>query len=137
MPTLQWALICRRVITDQDTNSVSYIDLVEGLTAAQLPLPLPPIMLATLWRRESHKDVLQMRVRVESPKQKNLGSFDIPAEQFPPHIRRQRVNISLEGLPIEEAGDYWIIIDHKTGDDWGEVYRIPLEVQVAARQQSH
>ena len=30
MAILQWALICSKVITDKDTNSVSYIDAIEA-----------------------------------------------------------------------------------------------------------
>ncbi len=76
MPTLQWALTCQRVITDSETNSVSYIDALEAFAVSRFPIPFPPVCVSTLWRREGARDRLHVRLRIQDPAGKIISSFE-------------------------------------------------------------
>lgn len=128
MPRLMWALLCQRVITDRDTNSVSYIDGVESLAAVQLPSPLPPLMIATVWMRKRRSESLRMRVRVLSPKSEEIVSYEVPTKLDFDDQKRQRVNINIGGLTIAAEGEYEVAIDQYVSKTWREEARVPLEI---------
>ena len=67
MATLVWAVTAQRIITDRDTNSVSYIDLVENFAVPVFPSQLPPFSIGTLWQRESGENSFTIRITFLSP----------------------------------------------------------------------
>ncbi len=133
MPRLIWAVLCQRILVDRETNSVSYIETIEGLDATQLPLSAPPMTLGTLWKRQSEDDVLRMRVRIEAPGDKKALSHELPEYPFGPNPRI-RVNVYLGGVLIREPGEHHIIVEQRVGQEWREEVRIPLDVALVQQE---
>lgn len=131
MPDLVWALTCRSVITDVDTNSVSYLEALHGLTARKLPAKLPKVMLATLWRSsKGSNDVLKMRLRVQDPEGEEAASEELPDVPFDRPF--QRLNVNLAGMDVTVAGEYSILIERLSRKRWKESARLPFMITVIA-----
>lgn len=129
MPRLIWAVTCKTVITDRETNSLSYIEAIHGLTARRLPAKLPRVMLGTVWRAtKATDDVLQMRLRVESPDGEQVVTMDVPKVAF--EHPYQRLNIDLAGMDVPEAGEYAVIIESYSKARWREDARLPFTIRV-------
>jgi hypothetical protein len=131
MPTLQWALTCNRVITDGETNSVSYIDALEAFAVSSFPIPFPPICVATLWRRKSSRDILHPRLRIENPSGKTIQTFE-PSTPTPLSKQRHRLNVILGGAPIESPGEYHIVIEQRVGKSWRVAQTLPIDISQLA-----
>jgi hypothetical protein len=127
MAILQWALICHRVITDSQTNSVSYIDALEAFAVSSFPIPFPPVCVSTLWRRESERDVLHTRIRIQDPSGLTIQSFE-PDLPTPLLTKRHRLNVILGGAEIREPGEFQIIIEQRAGKTWRAEHTLPIDV---------
>lgn len=126
-----WSVLCQSVITDIETNNVSYINAIEEITALQLPAPMLPLMVGTLWRQEMPKDSLEVRVRFFGP-----GGEQLAANTFGPQAfekDRWRLNFGFGGMQLKTPGEYSFSIEHKVGNEWREVSRLPLLVKVASQ----
>lgn len=131
MPRLMWALLCQRVITDREANSVSYIEAAEALLAASLPSPLPQIFLGTVWLRKKSGDVLRMRLKVLAPDGGEVVTRELPEVPFD-EKKRHRLNVNLAGMPVEKTGEYEFVVEQKVGRAWREEARVPLEILLNA-----
>lgn len=130
MPDLHWALLCQQAITDQTTNAVSYLNSVEELTVDSFPVQLPPITVATIWRREDwaedgEEEDIVMRIRITGPVDEEITSET--SEEFGEHDR-YRINRGIGGIPITEPGILNFHIEHRDGDEWNERFRIPVRI---------
>lgn len=111
MLKLRSALLCARVLTDVQTNLVSYIDVVEQLNLVELPMEFPQLFLAvTLHRGDDDPDEFPCLLRILSPdgrvqrrSGKMVGNFE--------GGRDLRLNIQLVEFPITSAGTYTFILD--------------------------
>lgn len=127
MAKLLHGLIAQRVLMDRVTNSVSYIDMVDGFNVQQLPVQLPPFAAGTLWERTEPGTQLQVRMAFVGPDDQVIGtSVEVPPQEFAGN--RHRVNVNFQGMPISAAGEYAIRIEQKRGSEWVEDARIPLTV---------
>ena len=135
MASLLWALTCQRVITDRDTNSVSYIDGVEAFGVPKIPFRFPPFYVAMLWRRESTEDDLRTRVQMSAPNGKELLSFE-PEIQKDLHALRHRINILLGGMPIDLPGVYTIRVQGMKNSKWHTHRSLQIEVSLAKLHKS-
>lgn len=130
MPILQWALLCTRVIIDQETNAASYIDAIEALGAPGFPAPLPPVCVATLWRRETEQDTLVMRVRVQDPSGQTILSFQ-PDSPIVLTKKRHRLNVILGGVPIQQPGEFLVVVEQQAREKpetWRQEHILPLDI---------
>jgi hypothetical protein len=127
MATLQWALTCQRAITDRDTNSMSYIDVVEAFGVPSFPFFFPPICVSTLWRRENREDTLHPRIRVQDPTGKTILKFESD-KSLELTKKRHRLNVILGGGEITQAGEYRILVEQLKGDRWKRESVLPMDV---------
>lgn len=127
MARLMWALVAQRILTDRQSNTVSYIEAVESLTTSRLPSALPPAVVGTTWLRDSEDDAPKIRFWVGAPSGEEVVTFVSATLDFRTHTR-QRVDLDLRGMPINEAGRYVIRIDQSDGDQWRPEGEIPLEI---------
>src|SRR5688500_3869399 len=104
MAKLIWALLCRRIIVDQQPNSVSYIDAIEGLVGVR-PRPAPLVAVATLWQRGGEIK-LEMRVTVFSPAGDSVIVAEAESLTFEPQHTRGRMHLGLTGFPLAGPGQY-------------------------------
>lgn len=130
MPNLQWALICQRVITDRDSNSVSYIEAVEELTLPALPFPFPPVYVCTLWRRTAPAEPIRFRILVVAPSGAELTQFssDVQEER---QALRHRVNVLFGGFTVADVGPHTISVEEYRDGDWRLAAQFFVDVQLA------
>lgn len=130
MARLLWALTCQRVITDQETNNVSYIDAVEQITVPGLPAIFgAQLCVSSLWKRERDNERLVVRHRLVSPSGSQVSGFRTePIEMSKP---RHRLNLVLAGFRIEEEGEFQFEIDVDVAGHWKRACALPISVEVA------
>jgi len=127
MAKLLWAVTCQRVLTDSDTNSVSYIEAVEQLSIPTLPFQFPPFTLGTLWKRDRVGEPLTMRVEIVNPEGRVIAGLEPPTGAAEGAVR-QRVNLVLSGVPIDAYGEYVIRVLQKEGGAWRTEAELVLDV---------
>jgi hypothetical protein len=135
MPKLLWALICQRVITDQITNSVSYIDVIEEFAVPEAPFPFPPFVVSSLWERESANDSMHVRIRIVGPDGQVVTSFNTEEPVLFPNLRH-RINVTLGGGRVTKSGKHSVLIENKRGTKWQKAWEVPVHVRVASEQPS-
>src|SRR5690606_23088445 len=119
----------KTVLTDRDTNNVSYIDTIHGLAARKLPAKLPKVMLGTVWQAtRASGDSLRMRVRVESSEGQDVLNWEVPKVDFehPYH----RLNLDLAGMDVPTEGDYWILVERYSKSRWVTDARLPFTIRL-------
>lgn len=131
MAQLRWLLTCQRIITDRETNFVSYVDAVEGVAVPQLPHPMPPFMVATLWDREHHGESIVARVRIMDPDGELVTSLG-PIELQHNEALRHRANVSVFLSRITKVGTYTVAVDQNVNSKWREERTVPLDVELQA-----
>jgi hypothetical protein len=127
MPSLHWGLLCQEVITDQETNAVSYIKGVEEFTIPGFPAQLPQITVSTIWWKEEDNDTIDMRIRISPPNDENEEVFEV-SHDFG-GSQRFRVNRGLKGFPVTEPGLLEIYIEHRSEEGWDTCQRIPVVIK--------
>lgn len=133
MARLLWALTCQRVITDQDSNNVSYIDAIEQITVPGIPAVFAAqLCVSSLWMRDRDRELLVVRHRLVAPSGKEVSTFrSEPMEMSKP---RYRVNLVLGGFHIGEEGEYRFEIDAEVAGKWKTVSVLPVAVAIAPPQ---
>ena len=127
MAKFVWALTCRRVIFDKATNSVSYIDALEALTATEFPVEGLPIIVTGLWRREGESEsALEVRAYLQAPNGDELVRQGTVLKYEPGH-RRGRVALGLTEYQVAAPGVYTVVVEHREGGRWVEDSRIPID----------
>ena len=129
MATLVYAVLCQRVIIDQATNFVSYIDILDGVNVPKLPFAAPPSTVGTIWRIEN-ENRLEMRVRVVSPDGQELtGATANPLDLKPTH-QRGRMNVRVPSYEAPTSGTYSIEIDLWTDEGWQMRCQLPFQINL-------
>jgi hypothetical protein len=127
MAKLKWSLTCRRVITDRELNTVSYIDALEELTVSSVPAQLPDIVVGTVWDRDVLDEVILVRMRGLDPAGEELGV--IPVSLDAPGKRRHRAHFSVS-IHAEITGAYTFVVEQFVDDVWREESRLTVELNV-------
>ena len=139
-----WALLCENVITNQQTNNVSLIEVVDQLT-----VPAPPpgnvakqdekfdtflnMRLVVLWAR-SDRDVPergQARVRIIAPDGKEAQSTEHQVDLS--EVPRSRAIGRIVGFPfpLTDEGEHLFRVEKRTSDSsWRKEFELPLWVQI-------
>ena len=133
MAKLIWAVTCSRILLDQPTNLVSYIDLLDGVALLHFPTNAPPTFIGTAWQRED-EHILEMRVRAYAPDGSHLMDSQAVPLVFEPQHKRGRIHVGFEGFTIPGPGRYEFGIEIKKDSKWVEVTRIPFDVDAAVAQ---
>lgn len=129
MAELVYAVLCQRVIVDQATNFVSYIDILDGVNVPKLPFAAPPSMVGTIWRVEN-ENRLEMRVRVVSPKGQALTeAIANPLDLKPTHLRG-RMNVRVPGYEAADPGIYRVEIDLLRDGSWEQRSDLPFQINL-------
>lgn len=127
---LHWAILCQRVLTDRDSNTVSYIEAVEQLTLPALPIRFPAFFVGTLWEREESTETLVARVRILDPDGKTILKVESKEHHFG-EAARHRLNFLVGGGTIAEEGTYTVRVDQRSGDRWRRVKDLEVIVRAA------
>ena len=128
MPRLSWALLCQRVLTDQATNSVSYIEAVEAIRVRALPHPLPAVVVGCLWLG-SDDEPFQFEVQLVDPEGEVVGKLTAEPQSLPADTGL-RTNVALSGATVAVAGVFEVRVRQRRQGRWRTEAAIPLVVAV-------
>ena len=139
-----WAILCKNVIVDQQSNNVSLIEVIDEFT-----IPVPPpvnlpeidgepgilldVSLVVLWAR-SHRDTpekAQSRTSIVTPDGTEARSLENEVD-LTEAIRARAIG-RIVGFPhpLNHGGEYLFRIELKVpGSDWKEELELPLWVNV-------
>lgn len=129
MATLQWALTCKNAIVAKHSNSVTYRDAIESLSADQFPAQLPPVfVVATLWRRDDPNtpETARARVVAENGEGDQLGVSKIETLDLK-GFERFRAHFPNPEFELRRPGRVWFQVQLETQDGWETVQGIPVE----------
>jgi hypothetical protein len=130
-----WTIPCGLIITDQQTNVVSYIAAIEEATATTFPAQFPLINIGTLWRKSSAEpEILVVRALLERPsKQKEIMITVAPITM---KGKLHRVVLRC-GFEAQEPGVHYLMIQfRKDNKRWVTASRLPLEIHQATTETS-
>lgn len=131
-----WTILCSGSSIDRVSNSISLFNVIEQLTAPELPTEWPviipiPFQIVTLWTRLNLNEpaTAEARLILEKPTEsKPLGPpYTINLDEH--HRHRQIIQIggiTLEGP--ESFGLWWFVVQIKDQENWEELARVSLEV---------
>ena len=150
-----WAILCEKAVTDQDSNNVSLINIIEEVTLVAEPPEIagqenhvedseeaedtlrdPPLMrlpgeLVILWARShvEEGEVGSGRIHIIPPKGRERHS--LPHTIDLTHFLRLRLRAFLPGIPMEGPGMYLIQIESRCDNaPWEVNFELPLRVAV-------
>ncbi|MGO9370700.1 MAG: DUF6941 family protein [Syntrophobacteraceae bacterium] len=126
MATNNWSVLCMFILTDSQTNSVSYINALESLGAPEFPVLLPPgAAIGTMWQRMSDgEETVTIRIKLLNPR----GSEQILiTSTFTMSQPRHRLNIGLLNVTLEQPGMYQFIVEQQVSGAWQQVSNLPLD----------
>ena len=150
-----WSVLCSNSSVDIDTNSLSIFNVVEQLNIQSIPkvvslhnnnsspkeagqessvIPVTFEIVSLFQRQDPEADKLlnDAILALIDPRGKILkeNNFQIV---FPKGSKRLRFRTKLGGMPITISGEYRFILKVKTGKDFHEMSRLPLDVKIAAK----
>jgi len=140
-----WSVLCLRCITDQDTNSLSLIEVLEEITLTgpllgegQTATSPFPIYLVSLWMRDPEDQPVDGAARLQflSPLGDVIRSFEHPVELLEKPRLRTRANIA--NLPFSQSGTYSfrLQVREQETEEWRTVATLPLWVKVESPDSS-
>ncbi|WP_291322636.1 hypothetical protein [Desulfonatronospira sp.] len=130
-----WSVLCRDIITDQETNSVTYVRCIEEGSALEVPVRIGPIFLGTLWEKNSdEKESVQFRVILEMPDQSLR-----PILQTKPMVLerpRHRLHFRINSLDITSFGLHYVLVEFNQEQNWRHAVRIPVFIRKIQKKES-
>jgi hypothetical protein len=126
-----WSILCRDILTDQETNAVTYIQSIEEGAAVALPTLISPVSIGTLWEKDSdQEEMLLARVVFAYPSgvEKQL----LQTRELTISRQHQRLHFKINGLPVAEFGRHEVRVEIRQNGQWHTVSRLPLVVKKLA-----
>jgi hypothetical protein len=122
-----WTIPCSLIITDRETNLVSYIGTVESAQAPQFPIQFPPLSIGTLWRKDrAEPEILAIRLILERPSKQKDELITVGPITMERSLHRVNMVCSFEA---KEPGIHTLIVQLRKGEKrWTAASRIPLEI---------
>ncbi len=136
-----WSILCQQAIVNQETQTVSLIEIVERIQFGRLPaveielssidaLPVA-VTLVTLWQRSDPEqtETGRGRVQIKSPSGKIIGNpqpleYDINLAD----AARFRAIARFMNLPFAGSGTYQIATQLMENDDWHDIASVSVEI---------
>ena len=123
-----WSVLCRDIITDQESNAVTYIRCIEEGAAAKLPVHIGPVFLGTLWEKtDPDPETVTFRVVLVSPDQKRQAI--LPRRPVILDRPRHRLQFRLSALTLVEFGHYALLVEFKQNARWETAARLPILIR--------
>jgi len=130
-----WSVLCRDIITDQETNSVTYVRCIEEGAAAEVPIKIGPIFLGTLWEKDSHEqESIRFRVVLEMP-DKSLRPV-LQTKSMVLERPRHRLHFRINSLEITSFGLHYVLVEHHQEQKWHHAARIPVFIRQAQKKEN-
>ncbi|MFW6216539.1 MAG: hypothetical protein ACOC3Y_01785 [Desulfohalobiaceae bacterium] len=123
-----WTVLCRDIITDQETNAVSYVRCIEEGSASSLPVSIGPVFLGTLWEKQDQEQIrVGFRIILLTPGQERqtvLQTKPLVLDRL-----RHRLNFRVNSLHLQEFGTYHLSLECLAGRKWVEAARLPVLIR--------
>ena len=126
-----WSVLCKTILTDQETNSVSYIQSIEEGAAADLPIMISPVYIGTLWEKDTEQEE-HILARIVFALPSGAEQQLLQTKELIFNRPRQRVHFKLEGLPITEFGRHEVRVEVRGQKGWLIVSRLPFMIRKLA-----
>ena len=127
-----WSVLCRDIITDQETNSVTYVRCIEEGSSSVMPVRIGPVFLGTLWEKSgADAETVQFRVMLVSP-----GKTRQPVLQTRPLVLdrpRHRLHFRVNALNLTEFGTYMLSVEFSVNEKWETGARLPMLIRETER----
>ena len=122
-----WSVLCRDILTDQESNSVTYVRCIEEGAAYNLPVQIGPVFLGTLWEKiDPEPESIQFRVLLIAPSQKSQAVLQTrPIVLDRP---RHRLHFRLNALHLTEFGMYALLVEFSQDEKWLTAARLPVVI---------
>lgn len=123
-----WSILCREVLTDQETNSVSYFHCIEEGIATILPTMIHPVTIGTLWEKTADvEEIFAARVVFKTPSggEKRL----IETKPFAITNLRQRLHFKIDALSIVEYGRHEFLVEFLANGEWRMASCLPFLIK--------
>lgn len=146
-----WTVFCSRLVTDNETNQVSLIDVVESLKATgpqqmrdealsgqTVVVPFRGT-LTSLWSRSNREtpEVAKCRAILFDGSDQEL----LPYQEFDVGLRehkRLRTQFKLEVFPLRGEGQYAFQVELlDSNNEWQIVSRVPFEVSIEVKAEDN
>jgi len=122
-----WNVICKDVITDQQTNSVSYLNCLEEVILPKIPLALPSFNIGTLWQNKSDApEIIKVKIDIKTPSGNRKTLLETDDINF--LKKRHRINFLFPGIEATEYGLHEFYIGLFYDGEWTDHKVIPLYV---------
>jgi hypothetical protein len=124
-----WSILCQNIITDAESNVVSYVLSIDNVVTQELLVKIPFFAIGTSWEKNTGPDVVEnfaIRINHVSPARGSttLGETgDITVQSH-----RHRMNFVLNGFSFNESGVNRFNIVAKLNGIWAEVASLPVLV---------
>ncbi len=123
-----WTILCRDIIVDQESNSISYIRCIEEGAAESVPVQIGPIFLGTLWEVIGSPPVsVGFRVVLVSPAK--TSQVILQTKPIVLEGARHRLNFRINALRLEEFGMYMLRVEFNPGKKWETASALPLLIR--------
>ena len=134
------SIACRNSVVDQDTNSLSFFEVLEGIDivykdgmnmneikVVPLSFHIVSIWVDNLVAKERKFDVL---IEILDNKGASLKKFDQSCI-MPKNTKRLRVISKINGFGFKDQGEYRIIVKYREiGNSFKKVSEIPLDIKI-------
>jgi hypothetical protein len=135
MAKLMYAFPCARVIIDQATNLISFIDVLDGVVVPVFPFVAPAMCIGAIWETEGDKRI-EMRARILAPDGGQVVEAAATSLDLKPEHKRARTVVVASGFVFPAPGKYQITVELKRSGKWVEASRIPIDIDPALPPQN-
>lgn len=123
-----WSVLCRDIITDQETNSVTYVRCIEEGSSSVMPVRIGPVFLGTLWEKTGDEaETARFRVMLVSPDKKSL--LVLRTRPLVMDRPRHRLHFRVNGLDFTEFGVYMLLLEFSGNGQWKPGARLPILIR--------
>lgn len=123
-----WSILCKDILTDQESNSVTYIQCIEEGAVATLPTQIFPVSIGTLWEKDS-KEQESFTARVVFAPPSGAEQILLQTKELVFSRPRQRLHFKMGGLPVSEFGRHEVKVEIKQDGHWQTASRLPFMVR--------
>src|ERR1022692_3059508 len=92
MSSLVWAITCQRIIVDNASNTVTYVDAVEEIQVPEVPFACT-MAVGMLWHRDVAGERIRTRVLVTGPS--DIPPIRLEGDLDHPSAMYHRVNLNI------------------------------------------
>ena len=129
-----WSVLCRDIITDQETNSVTYVRCIEEGAAAEVPVKIGPIFLGTLWEKQGEgEESVQFRVGIVTPD--GSARILLQTKTMALNRPRHRLQFRINTLEVVSFGVHYVLVEYSQGEKWKRAVRIPVLIRQVQKQE--